>query len=294
MTVRGRLTLPSNPNCLVFAAAAEDVLGRPWSEVLNVAARPLMHFHDVSGLPAAAWFGGREERVAEVTLHFVFDGPASADDLEALERATAACPVRFGRGHIERIPRAAVPALMARGGRLHQLWRARGGGHALQRLSPAPRGVRIREVPSSEASVDELLEEAAHVELRFADPSDLDAELERMRVAFARHFSQRIVEADGIVADDERAFMRTVFPDELLARLGLAEGDDRETCLAEAAERLPTALGYHDKLAMLGLFFSACYCDGALDAREVSVLREAGEALGLGRPEIVRYLSRFW
>jgi hypothetical protein len=31
-----------------------------------------------------------------------------------------------------------------------------------------------------------------------------------------------------------------------------------------------------------------------LDAREMKVLKEAGEALGLTREEVVQYLQRFW
>jgi uncharacterized tellurite resistance protein B-like protein len=53
-------------------------------------------------------------------------------------------------------------------------------------------------------------------------------------------------------------------------------------------------LGHHDKLAMIGLFFSACYSDGSLDAREMRVLKEAGEMLGLTTREVVDYLQRFW
>ena len=45
---------------------------------------------------------------------------------------------------------------------------------------------------------------------------------------------------------------------------------------------------------MVGLFFSACYSDGNLDAREMRVLKEAGEALGLTRQEVAAYLERFW
>ena len=33
---------------------------------------------------------------------------------------------------------------------------------------------------------------------------------------------------------------------------------------------------------------------GSLDAREMRVLREAGEVLGLTRQEVAKYLQRFW
>ena len=53
-------------------------------------------------------------------------------------------------------------------------------------------------------------------------------------------------------------------------------------------------LGHHDKLAMIGLFFSACYSDGTLDAREMRVLKDAADALGVERERVVQYLQRFW
>ena len=45
---------------------------------------------------------------------------------------------------------------------------------------------------------------------------------------------------------------------------------------------------------MLSIFYAACYADGRLEVRELRVLREAAEALGLGREEVMRYLERLW
>jgi uncharacterized tellurite resistance protein B-like protein len=88
--------------------------------------------------------------------------------------------------------------------------------------------------------------------------------------------------------------MSSVFPDDLMARLGLEDDAACDEYLQAAYEELPALLGYHDKLGLIGLFFSACYSDGSLDAREMRVLKEAGEALGLTREEVVKYLRRFW
>ena len=94
--------------------------------------------------------------------------------------------------------------------------------------------------------------------------------------------------------EDEEQFMRTVFPEALFQQLGIGLVEIRQEWLEEAVRVLPGVLGQHDKLAMVGLFFSACYSDGSLDAREMKVLKEAGEVLGLTRQEVVKYLQRFW
>jgi uncharacterized tellurite resistance protein B-like protein len=124
--------------------------------------------------------------------------------------------------------------------------------------------------------------------------TDSEREVERMRLAFALRFVDRIVAADGVVRDDERAFVSNVFPPDLLERLGLTEAPVVEEYFDEARESLPVVLGHHDKLALVGLFFSACASDGQLDAREMRILKEGGELLGLTRDEVVNYLRRLW
>ncbi len=115
-----------------------------------------------------------------------------------------------------------------------------------------------------------------------------------MRLAFAERYTTRVIEADGRIDPDEETFMASVFPHDALQELGVSNPEDRAMWLERALDVLPTRLGYHDKLALIGLLFSACYSDGSLDAREMKVLKEAGEALGLTREDVVKYLRRFW
>ena len=115
-----------------------------------------------------------------------------------------------------------------------------------------------------------------------------------MRLAFAMHFCDRVVRADGVVHVEEAEFVANVFPADLVRRLGLDAEATRAEHLRAALEVLPQRLGHHDKLGLVGLLFSACYSDGTLDAREMRVLKEAGEALGLTKEHVVKYLRRFW
>ena len=115
-----------------------------------------------------------------------------------------------------------------------------------------------------------------------------------MRLAFALQFTRRIVEADGVVREREAEFFDAVFPRDLVLRLGLDDASTQAEYFDAARVELPRTLGHHDKLGLVGLFFSACFSDGSLDAREMRILKDAGEALGLTREQVVKYLRRFW
>lgn len=301
LSPHGVLTLPSNPNGIVFAGEAVDVLrARTWRDVQQMAGKALKRFHRESRLPASAWFASRitesrrNQRYQQVIMLFVFDGPATAEHLALLEEEAAASPVFWSPGSIERVPTSAVPSLMIQGDRLHQLWAQGERGPVARRLTMGADGVRVQEILATEADPSDFLPDVQHVIARAPGLDELDADLERMRLAFAQHFTRLVVEADGVVREDEIRFLERVFPAELMQHLGLGSKADRDQWLERARRTLPTALGHHDKLALIGLFFSACYSDGLLDAREMRVLREAGEQLGLTRQEVVKYLQRLW
>jgi uncharacterized tellurite resistance protein B-like protein len=189
-----------------------------------------------------------------------------------------------------------VAALVATGGALTSLW-----GRNRETREPWIRKLVLSEdrvvpriVPLSSAEPDDIVTELPQAIAVAGAYGEADREAERMRLAFARHFSHRIVEADGHVRAGEEEFLANVFPPDLVQRLGLDEADVEAEYLAAAREALPGQLGHHDKLGLVGLLFSACYADGSLDAREMRVLREAGETLGLSREAVVKYLRRFW
>jgi len=296
-----QLTLPTNPNCVTFAASAADVLaGRPWSGVQQISARALEDFYVASGISPTVFFSWRvsrdrkNNRIPQVTMQFVFDGPATAAHLDIIESTMAVSAVLWSESSIERIPTNSIPSLMVNGDGLHQLWRQSEGIDVAERLELVDLGVRIAHTTARDATSEQFINGVKHARFRRATVDEHDESLERMRLIFAQHFSRLIIEADGIVKEDEQHFMDTVFPEIMMRRMGLDNHAVRSEWYDESIRRLPSLLGHHDKLAMVGLFFSACYSDGSLDAREMKVLKEAGEILGLTRQDVVKYLQRFW
>jgi uncharacterized tellurite resistance protein B-like protein len=293
--------LPANPNCVSFAADAREVLaGRPWADVLREAARAALPFHEACGLACAVGFSWRVQldrknvRHLQATMYFVFDGPASSAHLDRLERSVREVRPSYGAGSIERVPATGVLAILVRDGAAHSLVSSDGGEAYVRRLRLRGAKIRPEQVPLREAGPDVLPEELARVRGIPPGYGEADRESERMRLAFAMHFTRRIVEADGVVREGEEEFVSNVFPTDLVSRLGLDDEGVRAEYFEAAGEALKAQLGHHDKLGLVGLFFSACYSDGSLDAREMRVLREAGEMLGLTREEVVKYLRRFW
>lgn len=292
--------LPANPNCVSFVVeATAEVAGRPWAEALRSAARAGLPFHAASGLPCMVGLSWRAQldrknrRHLHVQQYFVFDGPATSAHLDALERSVCAEVPGFGAGSIERVPVTGVSALLVRDGVAHALVLRSGGRLAVRHLAFRDGKVQPEEV-DLDAAGDLLPLEMPRVVGIAPAYGEAERESERMRLAFALHFARRIVEADGVVRPDEEEFLRAVFPSDLVTRLGLDDVAVRDEYFDAAREALAVQLGHHDKLGLVGLFFSACYSDGSLDAREMRVLREAGELLGLTREEVVKYLRRFW
>ncbi|MBX2798780.1 MAG: TerB family tellurite resistance protein [Myxococcales bacterium] len=299
--VTSELPLPSNPNCVSFAADAIDILARrSWADVQRMAVRIATPFHDASALPVLVGMGWRvaldrkNQRHTQVTTYFVFDGPATSSHLDALDAAMDAEPELYAAGSIERVPSNGVNAALLHGGTPFLPMARDSEGLWCRRLELSEGHVRPARVDANRASSDHLAGELRQILGVRAPYGDAERETERMRLAFARHFSTRIVEADGVVREGEEEFMNSVFPAELIASLGLDGPAAQGEYLQAAQACLAGRLGHHDKLALIGLFFSACYADGSLDAREMRVLKEAGECLGLTREEVVKYLRRFW
>jgi uncharacterized tellurite resistance protein B-like protein len=295
--------LPVNVNCICYPAEATAILdGRPWADTVRLAARAVQAFHTECRMPVLAGFGWRvsldrkNRRSTQVTLYFVLDGPATAAHLDRLEEVVREAHPGFGPGNIERTPVHGVACVVAADGAIAALW-----GRDLETGEPWLRKLQLvdgrvipRIVPLSQAEPADVCPELPQAFAVSGPYGEADREAERMRLAFARHFSQRIVEADGVVRHTEAEFLTNVFPPDLVQRLGLDELEVEAEYLAAAREALPGQLGHHDKLGLVGLLFSACYADGSLDAREMRVLREASESLGLSRESVVKYLRRFW
>jgi uncharacterized tellurite resistance protein B-like protein len=295
--------LPANPNCVSFATDAGRLFGkRSWADLQRLAIDVGQPFHDECQLPTLVGYAWRvaldrkNERQNQGQLWFVFDGPATSAHLDLLESCAQSTGVGFGPASIERTPATGAPAIYLCGGRPHAVW-------TVDETAPEP-WLRKLQLLDGRITPVHVSASAASAADRLADLPDLigvpapyseaEREGERMRLAFALRLVDRIVQADGVVRDDEKQFVSNLFPTDLLQRLGLDESAAVDEYFAEACEALPILLGHHDKLALVGLFFSACCSDGSLDAREMRVLKEGGEMLGLSREQVVKYLQRFW
>ncbi len=288
--------LPTNPNGVTYTAdAAEVIAGRPWADVQRVAARALRRFYEESGLAVAAYFSWRtglsegEQRRSQVCLVFVIDGPASSAQLDVLSDVLDRSAIQWSGPLIQRVPPNVVRSLLMREGTLYQLWtRVEDDVHHYRLALYGLGAVRVSRTSPERARMDWFLPDVVHAVADMVAPADLD--LERMRLAFARHYAQQVVEADGRIDSGEKAFMDATFSPDLMAMMRLSEASRRERCFKEACVELPARLGHHDKLALMGLLFSASYSDGSVDTREVRVLKDAGDKLGLDKKDVVSYL----
>lgn len=309
--------LPTNPNCVSFTTGAADLFAaRTWAELQRFAADVSAPFHRVSGLPVLAGYAWRvaldrkNEQQLQGQLYFVFDGPATSDHLDALESAVLIADLGFGPATVERVPLTGALAVLTVEGRSYSVWSndpidaTEDGEPALppepwsRQLvwSSAEEGPRVsaRVVLASQATTADRALSLPGVVGTPAPFTEAEQEAERMRLAFARRVVEDLVSAVSPMNAAKRAFLEQLFPADLMMRLGLANRELVEEYYEHGREVLPAALGYHDKLALVGVFFSACCRDGTLDAREMRVLREGGEMLGLTREQVVKYLRRFW
>lgn len=295
--------LPDSPNALVFAmGAAARLEGRTWASLVRDAVEATRAFHATSGLTTSAGWSCRvsldrkNHRLHQLLLWVVIEGRCTAADLGALEREVRARFPESGDGSIERLPPNLAHAVLWRGGVASFPWFPAG-----RRPEPwcvvltlAEGGVRPVAVARGRATADLVPPELPTVIGVIPPPTAEEQEVARLRVAFAMHFTDAVVAADGVVQERESAFVANLYPPDFVSAIGLDDPAVRAACRREAATRLRDCLGHHDKLALLGLLFSACFSDGTLDAREIRVIKDAGEELGLTKREVVDYLRRLW
>lgn len=295
--------VPDNPNAVVFAVDARTRLpGRTWASLVRDAVAATRSFHEACGLVVYAGWSWRvaldrkNRRHPQLLLWAVFDGPSTSAQFDLLERDVRAQVPGAGAGCIERVPVNGAGAVVWRAGTPCFPWHP--GGEEPEpwatRLGWADEHIQPSVVLRSVATADDVPAELGHVLLTEPVYGDEQIHDERLRLAFAMHHTEAIVAADGVVQDRESTFVANLFPLDLVRSLGLERPADRASAFEESTTVLRERLGHHDKLALVGLFFSACYSDGTLDAREMRVLKDAGEQLGLTKEEVVKYLRRFW
>lgn len=295
------IPIPSNPNAVVFATDAARLFHeRSWPAMQALAAKVALPVSESSGLPVLVGFAWRamldrkNRTQLQGLLYAMMDGPLTREQLAALELSVEDLDLGFCAPCIERMPPTAAHAVLAAEGRSYGLlfWEE-GGNPAIRALSLEGGRVVASHTPV-EDTTDGTIGELPHA---IAIPSPYgpeEQESERMRLSYALGITERIIAADGKVDPEETAWVVELFPPDLLARLGLSDPAVRAEYFEAARTTLPSSLGHHDKLALVGLFFSACFSDGRVDAREMRVLKDAAEQLGLTKEEVVKYLQRFW
>lgn len=122
-------------------------------------------------------------------------------------------------------------------------------------------------------------------------------QLQHLKLAFAFDFARRIVNADGAESYEEFRMLGAAFPRPLLEQAGFL---DEDGMLAPAfrdhrdmaLQVLPGALSSQEKQDMLELLYDASAVD-EVDAAEMTVLNDAGVALGLEPLTITTLIAGF-
>lgn len=270
-----------------------------WEHILRVLGASLRNFHKQSGADALCsldltqWWDRSKQPTLLLAVYFSTDARASRDDLAAFEPALAGSGLAWSVDGVMKRPRTARPVLAIVDGELVQVWLRRPDGVVAYGLAFAEQ-VGWRRHVAEQAEPMDFLAEAGHAVCRLATPNpDERRRVERLKLVFAHSVATRIVQADGVIDDGEQQFLTERFPEQRLAELGV-DGDARAAVLAEAEQQLAGLLGHHEKLGLLSTFYAACYADGRLEVRELRVLKEAAEVLGLDRSEVSAYLQRLW
>lgn len=124
----------------------------------------------------------------------------------------------------------------------------------------------------------------------------MDNDLELLRFVFKFHVVDRIVQADQVVEEAERAWVVEHFPRASLVERGLLDASNRLTphyrdLLAEALVRLPAELGQEDKLQLIDAFFDTALADGSFEKPEKRAILMAANLLGVP-PELIHHHLR--
>ena len=111
-------------------------------------------------------------------------------------------------------------------------------------------------------------------------------DVERLKLAFAWHLCQQVVDADGAILPEERAFLESHFPREQLVAHGLADAEGRWTdafgaTVEEAFRILPGALSADEKTSLMHMLKEASRSEGSTPDAEANVLIVAARILGV-------------
>lgn len=299
----GRLGLASPDDCATWTGEARKLFrmgARSWRSVLEDPVRAMQHFHQLTSadvtlfVAAHPWTNADGMPTTLVSLYFGTDAAVNRDQLEALGKPLGG--TEWSHDGIHAAPDYAFPCMALSDGALYHLWSENEKHGAVTQLLSARAGRAKSSVMTKDnAEHSRFFPQARHVIGTFDVPMDGDRQLkEQLKIAFSYRVAERVIEADGRVDDDERAFLMKTFPPEILEELWLDDMALRDLLADRAETELRDMLGYHEKIGLLSTFFAACYADGSVVVQELKVLKEASAALGLDRTEVVTYLHKRW
>ena len=300
-----RIALPYPESCATWTVEARALFGRGqrrWDDVLNTAVLALQNFHHVSQADAAlfiaahAWVDADSRPGTLVSMYFATDARITRDDLDALERPIAASGQGWSNDGIHSAPDYAFPCLASEAGQLFHVWMDGDEEQPIGfELTPRGNQARVSRIVFNQAEADRFVPHAKHRRAVWREPDGVQTQhKEQLKLAFAYQVAERVVEADGVVDDDEMAFLKNTFDADHMESLWLDDPALRETLARQAETDLAGMLGYHEKLGLLSTFFGACHADGRVAVQELKVLRDAATSLGLDNSEVVNYLQRLW
>ncbi len=124
----------------------------------------------------------------------------------------------------------------------------------------------------------------------------MSADVDRLKLAFGVSIGRAIIDADRKVDYGEFRLFGRIFPRVMLRELGFIDDKDQFTedlagAWLEACEVLPKAMSNDDKLDMLALFYGTSMADGELDDREMAVVTEASNILGIDAETLEAHLQ---
>jgi uncharacterized tellurite resistance protein B-like protein len=114
-------------------------------------------------------------------------------------------------------------------------------------------------------------------------------------LAFTWHVVHQIVDADGVVTDDERAFIGRRLPPDELERAAFVGPDGQFTkrfdaALGEALLVLPT-LPLEDRTRIVETLYLAAIADEDFERSEEAIVRRSARLLGLRDEDYARILD---
>ena len=115
----------------------------------------------------------------------------------------------------------------------------------------------------------------------------------KMKYAFAFCFVKRIVWADEVLVESEKAYMEEWFPQTLFYALGLHTQEELDQYDLLARTRISSLLSEDEKKEVFGLLLGACVADDYLDFREFSILDEAAKILGISNQQMFEMMEYF-